>query len=43
MPRKAREHFKGNLYHVMVQGINKENIFYNDLYKRIFIKLLLTT
>lgn len=40
MPRKAREHFKGNLYHVMVQGINKENIFYNDLYKRIFIKLL---
>lgn len=40
MPREARGRYAGNLYHVMTQGINKENIFYNDMYKKIYIKLL---
>lgn len=40
MPREARKQYNGNLYHVMTQGINKENIFYNDTYKKIYIKLI---
>lgn len=41
MPREARSKYNGVLYHVMTQGINKEKIFYNDKYKRIYIKLIL--
>ncbi len=40
MPREARSKYENNFFHVMTQGINKENIFYNDKYKRIYIKFL---
>ena len=40
MPREARNVYKGNLYHVMTQGINKEKIFCNDIYKKVYIKLM---
>lgn len=40
MPREARNIYNGNLYHVMTQGINKEDIFYNDTLKKIYIKLI---
>lgn len=40
MPREARNRINGKFYHVMVQGINKEKIFYNDEYKKIYIKLI---
>ena len=40
MPREARNFYNGNLYHIMSQGINKEDIFYNDIYKKLYIKLM---
>ena len=40
MPREARNYHNGNLYHVMVQGINKEKIFDKDIEKKIYIKLM---
>lgn len=38
MPREARNKYDCNFFHVMTQGINKEKIFYDDKYKRIYIK-----
>lgn len=40
MPREARRYYNGFLYHVMVQGINKENIFHDAIQKNIYIKLM---
>ena len=40
MPREARSKYENDFFHVMTQGINKENIFYNDKYKRIYIKFM---
>ena len=40
MPRQARNKINGNFYHVMSQGINKEAIFDNDIYKKMYIKLI---
>ena len=40
MPREARRKYDGNFYHVMTQGINKENIFHSDSLKKIYIKLI---
>ena len=40
MPREARNCYHGHFYHVMTQGINKENIFCSDVYKKIYIKLM---
>ena len=41
MPREARNKYDCNFFHVMTQGINKEKIFYDDKYKRIYIKSIL--
>lgn len=40
LPRKARCNLRGNFFHIMVQGINKEYIFQNNKYKDKYIKLL---
>ena len=41
MPRMARNNLEGiNLFHVMVQGINKEKIFKEEREKYEYIKLL---
>ena len=41
MPREPRNKYNGIFYHIMSQGINKENLFYKDKYKHIYIKLML--
>ena len=41
MPRISRKELQGKkLFHVMVQGINKEKIFFKDTYKKEYIKLI---
>lgn len=40
MPRKARKDLETGFFHVMVQGIKKENIFYNNKYKEKYIYLM---
>ena len=40
MPRINRKYYKSTFLHIMVQGINKENIFKNDFYKNLYIKLV---
>ena len=40
LPRKARSNLRGNFFHIMVQGINKEFIFQKNEYKDKYIKLL---
>lgn len=40
MPREARNKINGKLYHIMIQGINKEKIFSKDEYKKTYIKLI---
>lgn len=40
MPRKAREITNNKIYHIMIQGINKEYIFDNNKYKDYYLKLL---
>ena len=40
LPRKARINLRGNFFHIMVQGINKEFIFQKNEYKDKYIKLL---
>ena len=41
MPRLARKQLQGKkIFHIMVQGINKEKIFDKDKYKAEYIKLL---
>ena len=38
MPRKARKDLEIGFFHVMVQGIKKEKIFYNNKCKDTLIK-----
>lgn len=40
MPRKARKDLETGFFHVMVQGIKKEKIFYNNKYKEKYIYLM---
>ena len=40
MPREARNKINGKFYHVMSQGINREEIFHKEEYKKIYIKLI---
>lgn len=38
MPRKARKQIESNYIHVIVQGINRETIFYDELHTRKYLK-----
>ncbi len=40
MSRVNRKYYTSSFLHIMVQGINKENIFKKDFYKNLYIKLL---
>ncbi len=40
LPRKSRKNLRGNFFHVMVQGVNKEYIFEENKYKERYIKLI---
>lgn len=40
MPRIARKKLESGFFHVMVQGIKKEKIFYKDEYKEKYIQLM---
>lgn len=40
MPRKARDFYLSNFYHIMVQGDEKKFIFNNNIYKNKYIYLL---
>ena len=40
MPRINRKYYTSSFLHVMVQGINKEEIFKKDFYKNFYIKLI---
>lgn len=40
MPRKARKDLEIGFFHVMVQGIKKEKIFYNNKCKEKYIYLM---
>lgn len=38
MPRKARKYIESNYIHVIVQGIDREKIFYNSIHIRKYLK-----
>ena len=40
MSRQAREEAESGIYHVMLKGINKENLFQNEKEKRYFLQLV---
>lgn len=40
MARLSRNSIKSNFFHVMVQGINKEYIFEDDILKKVYLKYL---
>jgi len=40
MPRRPRNFLSCSFFHLIVQGINKEYIFANDIYKNIYLKLI---
>jgi len=40
MPRIARKYLETGFFHIMVQGIKKEKIFYKDEYKEKYIQLM---
>lgn len=40
MPRIARKDLESGFFHIMIQGINKENIFYKNEYKETYIDLI---
>lgn len=42
MPRLNRKYYISSFLHIMVQGINKEDIFRIDFYKNLYIKLINT-
>lgn len=41
MPRINRKYYISSFLHVMVQGINKEDIFKNDYYKKVYLNLII--
>ncbi len=42
MPRLSRKYYTSSFLHIMVQGINKEEIFRTDFYKYLYIKFINT-
>lgn len=40
MPRVNRKYYISSFLHIMVQGINKEDIFKNEFYKDLYLKLI---
>ena len=40
MPRMARKNLENGFFHIMVQGIKKEKIFYKGEYKEKYIQLM---
>ena len=40
MSRINRKYYISSFLHIMVQGINKEEIFKNDFYKNLYLKLI---
>ena len=42
MPRVNRKYYISSFLHIMVQGINKEEIFKTDFYKNLYIRLMKT-
>ena len=40
MPRRARKNLCTSFFHVIVQGVNKEFIFYKDKYKKNYLNIL---
>lgn len=38
MPRQARKKSKSGIYHIMIRGINRQNIFEDDEDRRKFIE-----
>ena len=40
MPRIARKSLENGFFHIMVQGIKKEEIFYKNQYKQKYIQLM---
>ena len=42
MPRVNRKYYTSSFLHIMIQGINKEEIFKTDFYKNLYIKLMNT-
>lgn len=43
MPRTNRKIARSNIYHIMLRGINKQEIFHDDLDRKFFIKILKET
>ena len=43
MTRKIREYSKTNIYHVIIKGIDSQDIFYDDRDKQIFLEKLVET
>ncbi len=43
MPRNNRKYSHSKIYHVMIRGINKKEIFYDDSDRKKFIKILKNT
>ena len=40
MPRINRNNMESEYFHVIVQGINKEKIYYKDYYKKVYLKYI---
>lgn len=40
MSRVPRNYFNSNFFHIMVQGINKEYIFKDELFKKVYLKFI---
>lgn len=43
MPRLAKKYYISFFLHIMVQGINKETIFKDEFYKKLYLKLIKDT
>ena len=43
MTRKNREYSKTNIYHVIIKGIDSQDIFYDDRDKQVFLEKLIET
>ena len=43
MTRKIREYSKTNIYHVIIKGIDSQDIFYDDRDKQVFLEKLIET
>ena len=43
MPRKPREHSVTNLYHIIIRGIDRNDIFYDNQDRYVFLNILKET